>query len=115
MNMEIILKRILMDCPAYCDSYMRRADSALYLLLTNGIVSFALQKKEQYSMLAPAELATFFGFTEEEVSALCHQKSISFSLLQEWYDGYLLNGTHILKCFWKNTLSVNCHFHLVAL
>lgn len=46
MNMEIILKRILMDCPAYCDSYMRRADSALYLLLTKGIVSFALQKKK---------------------------------------------------------------------
>ncbi|SOY28877.1 hypothetical protein AMURIS_01591 [Acetatifactor muris] len=46
MNMEIILKRILMDCPAYCDSYMRRAESALYLLLTKGIVSFALQKKK---------------------------------------------------------------------
>lgn len=72
---------------------------------------------DEYSMLDPAELATFFGFTEEEVSALCHQKSISFTLLQEWYDGYLLNGTHIynpksvidvmrrgkLKSYWTGT------------
>ncbi len=50
---------------------------------------------DEYSMLDPAELATFFGFTESEVTELCTRKGVSFSQLREWYDGYLLNGAHI--------------------
>lgn len=50
---------------------------------------------DEYSMIDPAELSEFFGFTEEEVCALCAERKIDFSELQKWYDGYLLNETHI--------------------
>lgn len=50
---------------------------------------------DEYSMVDPAELAGFFGFTEEEVVGLCGQRGIDFSELQSWYDGYILNGIHI--------------------
>ena len=46
-------------------------------------------------MLDPAELAEFFGFTEKEVLTLCTRENIDFSAVQQWYDGYLLNGQHI--------------------
>ena len=50
---------------------------------------------DEYSMLDSADLAEFFGFTETEVSNLCPKNKIRFSELQQWYDGYVLNGLHI--------------------
>lgn len=50
---------------------------------------------DEFSMIDPAELATFFGFTETETRQLCARKDMAFSSFQEWYDGYLLNETHI--------------------
>ena len=50
---------------------------------------------DEYSMIDPADLAGFFGFTEREAAKLCRQWSIDFSELQRWYDGYTLNGMHI--------------------
>ena len=50
---------------------------------------------DEFSMIDPAELASFFGFTEEEVCELCDQKGIDFVELQKWYDGYVLDGIHI--------------------
>lgn len=50
---------------------------------------------DEYSMLDPDELAELFGFTEQEVLDLCSQRNIDFSMLQKWYDGYVLNGKHI--------------------
>lgn len=50
---------------------------------------------DEYSMIDPAELSEFFGFTQEEVYALCVERNIDFLELQKWYDGYLLNETHI--------------------
>lgn len=50
---------------------------------------------DEYSMIDPAESSDFFGFTEKEVLDLCSEKNIVYSRLQEWYDGYLLNGSHI--------------------
>lgn len=50
---------------------------------------------DEYSMIAPAELAEYFGFTEEEVCGLCKEKKVDYTELQKWYDGYLLNGRHI--------------------
>lgn len=55
----------------------------------------ALNIFDEYSMIDPAELADFFGFTEEEAFHLCTQKNIDFTMLRNWYDGYLLNGQHI--------------------
>lgn len=50
---------------------------------------------EEYSMVEPAELAEFFGFTEHEVLELCKHWNVDFSEVQKWYDGYVLNGIHI--------------------
>ena len=50
---------------------------------------------DEYSMIDPADLAAFFGFTEDEVQGLCSQNDIDFPELQKWYDGYVLNGLHI--------------------
>ena len=50
---------------------------------------------DEYSMIDPADLAAFFGFTENEVQVLCSQNDIDFPELQKWYDGYVLNGLHM--------------------
>ena len=55
----------------------------------------ALNIFEEYSMLDSAELAMFFGFTEEEVHGLCTSTGMDFQDVERWYDGYLTNGIHI--------------------
>ena len=50
----------------------------------------ALNMFTEYSMTNPRELAEFFGFTEEEVKALCAQHNRSFEEAKAWYDGYEL-------------------------
>ena len=77
----------------------------------------ALNMFDEFSMVDPADFATFYGFTEEEVMRLCREKQVDFREMQKWYDGYLLNGTHIynpksvsdavrrgkLKSYWTGT------------
>ena len=41
-------------------------------------------------MTNPRELAEYFGFTEEEVMALCSQYRMNFEEAKAWYDGYEL-------------------------
>lgn len=50
---------------------------------------------DEYSMISPADLSGYFGFTEEEVRELCRQNGADFPEFQKWYDGYVLNGLHI--------------------
>lgn len=42
----------------------------------------------EYSMTNPRDMAEFFGFTEEEVHALCDSYGMNFSEAQAWYNGY---------------------------
>lgn len=55
----------------------------------------AINMFDEYSMLSPAELTEFFGFTEKEVLRLCEERHIDFTETQKWYDGYILNEQHI--------------------
>lgn len=48
----------------------------------------ALNMFTEYSMTDPGELAPYFGFTEEEVKALCDEYGMSFEETKAWYDGY---------------------------
>ena len=48
----------------------------------------ALNMFTEYSMTDPGELAEFFGFTEDEVKALCDEYAMDFEETQAWYDGY---------------------------
>ena len=44
----------------------------------------------EYSMVEPGNMATFFGFTREEVQALAAKHGMDFDELEKWYDGYLI-------------------------
>lgn len=50
----------------------------------------ALNMFAEYSMTDPGNLAEYFGFTEQEVFALCEKYGMSFSEAKIWYDGYRL-------------------------
>lgn len=50
----------------------------------------ALNMFFEYSMTDPGELAPYFGFTEQEVKALCEKYEMNFEEARAWYDGYEL-------------------------
>jgi len=48
----------------------------------------ALNNFDEYTMLDPATMAPYIGFTEEEVKPLCEKYSMDFNDIKAWYDGY---------------------------
>ncbi len=48
----------------------------------------ALNNFIEYSMVTPRKMASFFGFTKEEVKALAEKHGSNFDDLEKWYDGY---------------------------
>lgn len=52
----------------------------------------ALNNFEEYSVVKPARLASFFGFSPKEVMALAESHDISAEDLKEWYDGYQIGN-----------------------
>ncbi len=48
----------------------------------------ALNNFLEYSMVEPRKMATFFGFTKEEVQSLAMKHQMDFDELEKWYDGY---------------------------
>lgn len=48
----------------------------------------ALNNFIEYSMVEPMDMASYFGFTKEEVRALAEKHGIDFDELMKWYDGY---------------------------
>lgn len=48
----------------------------------------ALNNFEEYSMITPGKLASFFGFTPAEVEKLAEGEEVSAGDLKAWYDGY---------------------------
>lgn len=78
----------------------------------------ALNNFEEYSMVAPAGLAPFFGFTPSEVEALAEKFNADMDELRNWYDGYrigkeecIYNPYSVMKAarrheyisYWTNT------------
>ena len=77
----------------------------------------ALNNFAEYTMLSSKKLTRYFGFTEEEVRALCDHYQMDFSAVQNWYDGYQISGLHMynpnsvyramregsLEAYWRNT------------
>ena len=51
----------------------------------------ALNMFDEYSMIAPMQLAPYTGFTEDEVSELCQSYGRDFLAFKEWYDGYVVS------------------------
>ena len=48
----------------------------------------ALNMFDEYSVISPMQLASYTGFTEEEVKDLCEKYGRMFDPIKEWYDGY---------------------------
>lgn len=52
----------------------------------------ALNNFIEYSMVTPRNLASFYGFTKDEVRVLAQRFGMEFSELEKWYDGYQIGG-----------------------
>ena len=48
----------------------------------------ALNNFTEYSMVDPADMGRFFGFTRNEVQRLAEKYGMDFDELEKWYDGY---------------------------
>lgn len=48
----------------------------------------ALNMFDEFSMIDPGPLASYVGFTEEEVKMLCQQYDMDMVEIKNWYDGY---------------------------
>lgn len=48
----------------------------------------ALNNFDEYTMIDAMNFASYFGFTSEEVKALCIKYGMDFEKMREWYDGY---------------------------
>ena len=57
----------------------------------------ALNDFDEYNMLAPGELAPYFGFTEAEVDGIVKTSGckVTRQELKEWYEGYKIRGVDI--------------------
>ena len=55
----------------------------------------ALNNFEEFTMLDANVLASYIGFTEEEVKMLCDKYDQEFDKVQRWYDGYVLDDCHV--------------------
>ena len=60
----------------------------------------ALNVFEEYTMLGPADLAPYYGFSEAEVLEVMRQSKTSLTLaeLKEWYDGYRFPSVGEVYC-----------------
>ena len=78
----------------------------------------ALNNFHEYSVVQPGPMADCFGFTSEEVRALCARHAMDYNMLAEWYDGYqigadrkMFNPTSVMTAlynqycdsYWANT------------
>ena len=74
---------------------LRPAIALAYITGILPIVRDKVQSKlnnfEEYTALDTEELSGRFGFTEEEVKALCDEHGIEFEECRRWYDGYRQN------------------------
>ncbi|MCC8113486.1 MAG: ATP-binding protein [Bacteroidales bacterium] len=52
----------------------------------------ALNNFWEYSMTAPGGWEKHFGFTAQEVKALCEKYDIDFDEMEKWYDGYRIGN-----------------------
>ncbi|MDE6689883.1 MAG: ATP-binding protein [Prevotella sp.] len=67
----------------------------------------ALNNFTEYSMVNPGRLAGYYGFTKDEVQALCRKHDADFDELEKWYDGYkigdepsVFNPNSVMQAIW---------------
>ena len=52
----------------------------------------ALNNFIEYSMVTPRNMASYYGFTKDEVRTLAHHFGMDFDELEKWYDGYQIGN-----------------------
>jgi hypothetical protein len=52
----------------------------------------ALNNFVEYSIIDPGETAKYYGFTEDEVKAICEKTLMDFALMKHTYDGYIIGN-----------------------
>lgn len=90
----------------------------------------ALNNFEEYTMISPGEMSACFGFTDEEVSALCARNEVDKEQIKTWYDGYRvgeqesiynpLSVTRAIKrryceSYWSNTGTYETVSHYIKM
>ena len=80
----------------------------------------AMNNFTEYSMVEPRKMASYFGFTKDEVKALAEKHGMDFDELEKWYDGYqigddlsMFNPNSVMQAidagrcrsFWASTAS----------
>lgn len=77
----------------------------------------ALNNFDEFTMIDASNLASFIGFTENEVKELCKQYNMDFEQIKNWYDGYHLEEYEVynpkavvsamnkgkIKSYWSET------------
>lgn len=77
----------------------------------------ALNNFREYTMLRSYPITEYYGFTEDEVKALCIQYDMDYDSMRSWYNGYLMDEEHMFNpysiveaienrefsSYWKNT------------
>ena len=90
----------------------------------------ALNNFTEYSMVEPRRMASFFGFTKNEVKALAVKHYMDFDELEKWYDGYQIGDEHSIfnpnsvmqaidagrcRSFWASTGSYDAVAHYIQM
>lgn len=107
------LCRELADKPQLVDEYVRllrslfkggNSDRVFAAVYMTGILPIkqygtqsALNNFRAYSMTNAGPIAEYFGFTRDEVKALCARNAMSYEDMEKWYDGYKMGKHHIFN------------------
>ena len=90
----------------------------------------ALNNFIEYSMVEPRKMASYFGFTKEEVKTLAEKHHSDFDELEKWYDGYQIGDEHSVfnpnsvmqaidagrcRSFWATTASYDTVAHYIQM
>ena len=84
----------------------------------------------EYSMVEPRKMASYFGFTKDEVKVLAEKYGMDFDELEKWYDGYqigddqsIFNPNSVMQAidagrcrsFWASTASYDTVAHYIQM
>ena len=90
----------------------------------------ALNNFIEYSMVEPRKMASYFGFTKEEVKVLAERHRMDFDELEKWYDGYqigdeqsIFNPNSVMQAvdagrcrsFWATTGAYDAVAHYISM
>lgn len=90
----------------------------------------ALNNFIEYSMVEPRRMASYFGFTKDEVRTLAEKYHADFDELEKWYDGYqigdeqsIFNPNSVIQAldagrcrsFWASTAAYDTVVHYIQM